>query len=120
MSNIKTRNVVKGTIKTFDKSLIVTQKIKDNIVNIKEKNVYSYSNDESVEEYASNKIASSSRVSVNAFRKVKQKGNEAIIDTKDNFSKAKQKVKSIKTKLSEKKKLKKAILLLQHAKLCPV
>lgn len=108
MSNIKTRNVVKGTIKTFDKSLIVTQKIKDNIVNIKEKNVYSYSNDESVEEYASNKIASSSRVSVNAFRKVKQKGNEAIIDTKDNFSKAKQKVKSIKTKLSEKKKLKKA------------
>lgn len=37
MSNIKTREDVKRTIKAIDKSVVVTQKTKDNIVNIKEK-----------------------------------------------------------------------------------
>ena len=37
MSKIKTKEIVKGTIKTIDKGVILTQKTKDNIVNVKQK-----------------------------------------------------------------------------------
>ena len=37
MSKIKTRDVIKGTIKTIDKSVARKDKMKDVMVNIKEK-----------------------------------------------------------------------------------
>ena len=46
MSNIKTREVVKGTIKTIDKSTIVTQKTKDKLVDIKSKSENAYKSNE--------------------------------------------------------------------------
>ena len=107
MSKIKTREIVKGTIKTLDKSAIVTQKTKDNIVSVKQKSETAIqSNEQNANEYATNKISNTSRRIVDNSGKIKQKGNQSVKTTKDNYRKAKTKVKSIKTKLSEKRKLK--------------
>ena len=56
MSKIKTKEVIKGTIKNLDKSAIVVERTKDNLVNIKEKVNNSYSKDENTNEYATNKV----------------------------------------------------------------
>ena len=48
MSKIKTKEVIKGTIKNLDKSAIVAERTKDNLVNIKEKVNSSYSKDDEV------------------------------------------------------------------------
>lgn len=107
MSKIKTREIVKGTIKTLDKSAIVTQKTKDNIVNVKQKSETAIqSNEQNANEYAVNKISNSSRIIVDNSGKIKQKGNQSVKTTRDNYRKAKTKIKSIKTKLAEKRKLK--------------
>ena len=107
MSKIKTREIVKGTIKTLDKSAIVTQKTKDNIVNVKQKSETAIqSNEQNANEYAVNKISNSSRIIADNSGKIKQKGNQSVKTTRDNYRKAKTKIKSIKTKLAEKRKLK--------------
>ena len=107
MSNIKTREVVKGTIKTLDKSVIAAQKTKDNIVNVKQKSETAIqSNEQNANEYATNKITNAGRRIVDNSGKIKQKGNQSVKTTKENYRKAKTKVKSIKTKLAEKRKIK--------------
>lgn len=107
MADIKTRNVVKGTIKTIDKSVVATEKTKDNIVNVKNKSESATNPEEkNANEYATNKITNAGKVIVDNSGKIKQKGNESVRTTKENFVKAKQKVKTIKTRLSEKKKIK--------------
>lgn len=107
MSNIKTREVVKETIKKLDKSVIVTQKTKDNIVNVKQKSENATNTDErNVNEYAINKITNTGNVVAGSSGKIKKKGNEAVKTTKNNIIKTKSKIKSIKTKLTEKRKLK--------------
>ena len=57
MANIKTKDTKKGTIKTIDKALIATQKIKQSYVATKEKaeNV-AKTDGNSPEEYASNRV----------------------------------------------------------------
>ena len=107
MSNIKTKEVVKGTIKTIDKSVIVTQKTKDNLVNVKQKSESATTPQETnANEYASNKITNTGRRIVDNSGKIKQKGNQSVKTTKDNYRKAKTKVKNVKTKLAEKKEVK--------------
>lgn len=107
MSKIKTKEVIKGTIKTLDKSAILSQKTKDNMVNVKEKSESTIqTNEQNANEYAVNKISNSSRRIVDNSGKIKQKGNQSVKTTKENYRKAKTKVKSIKTKLAEKRKLK--------------
>ena len=107
MSNIKTREVVKGTIKTIDKSVIATQKTKDNIVNVKQKSEGAINPEErNANEYATNKINRAGRVVVDNSGKIKQKGNQSIKTTKENFIKTKAKIKNIKTKLAERKNIK--------------
>lgn len=107
MSSIKTREVVKGTIKTIDKSVIATQKTKDNIVNVKQKSENTTNPEEkNANEYATNKINRAGRVVVDNSGKIKQKGNQSIKTTKENFIKTKAKIKNIKTKLAERKNIK--------------
>lgn len=107
MSDIKTREVVKGTIKKLDKSVIATQKTKDNIVNVKQKSENATNTeDRNVNEYAINKITNTGNVVAVNSGKIKQKGNDAVKTTKNNIIKTKSKIKSIKTKLTEKRKLK--------------
>lgn len=107
MSSIKTREVIKGNIKTLNKKVVVTQKTKDNIVNVKQKSENATTTeDRSVNEYAINKITNTVNAVVVSSEKIKQKGNESIKNTKNNIIKTKSKIKSTKTKLIEKRNLK--------------
>ena len=107
MSKIKTRDVVKGTIKTIDKGVIATQKTKETIVSVKEKSENSMQvKEQNSTEYATNRIESGTRKVVNNAGYVRNKGNEAVRTTKNNIIKTKDKIKNIKTRLAEKKKIK--------------
>ena len=106
MSKIKTKEVIKGTIKTLDKSVIGLERTKDALVNIKEKSENAYSSDSNVNEYASNKVElASNRTSDEIVAKFNSSGKKAVITTKDNIIKSKDKIKNIKTKLTEKRKI---------------
>lgn len=106
--SIKTKETIKGTIKTIDKGRVITDKTKDTIVSIKEKGDtgYNNTNDNNANEYAINRINNSARKAVNNSGNIKNTGNKAVRDTKNNFIKTKNKVKNIKTKLTEKKMIK--------------
>ena len=107
MSNIKSREIVKGTIKKLDKGVIATQKTKDTITKFKEKSedtAQSKENDAS--EYAINRITDSAKYIYNNSGKIKQKGNQSVKTTKDNLMKAKVKIKDIRNKQIKKKKIK--------------
>lgn len=107
MADIKTKNVVKGTIKTINKGIVATEKTKENIVNIKEKSEKSTNPEErNANEYATNRITNAGRVVYDNAGKIKTKGNQAVKETKENFIKGKNKIQKIKTKLAEKKKIK--------------
>lgn len=106
--SIKTKETIKGTIKTIDKGRVITDKAKDTIVSIKEKGDIGYNNtnDNNANEYAINRINNSVRNVVNNSGNIKNTGNKTVRDTKNNFIKTKNKVKNIKTKLTEKKMIK--------------
>lgn len=107
MSKIKTREIVKGTIKTIDKGVIATQKTKDNIVNVKQKSeTATQTREQNSSEYAINRMTGASKRIIDNSGKIKKKGNQSVKTTKENYRKAKTKVKSIKTKLAEKRKVK--------------
>ena len=106
--SIKTKETIKGTIKTIDKGRVIPDKAKDTIVSIKEKVDVGYNNtnDNNANEYAINRINNSVRNVVNNSGNIKNTGNKTVRDTKNNFIKTKNKVKNIKTKLTEKKMIK--------------
>lgn len=106
--SIKTKETIKGTIKTIDKGRVITDKTKDTIVSIKEKGDTGYNNinDNNANEYAINRINNSARKAVNNSGNIKNTGNKAVRDTKNYLIKTKNKVKNIKTKLTEKKMIK--------------
>ncbi len=104
MSNIKTRDVAKVTNKNSKNKSV---KLKETIVNIKEKSEKATNSEEyNVSDYAINRISNPGKVVIDNSGKIKQKGNRSVRETKKNFIKVKQNVKSIKTKLAEKKKIK--------------
>ena len=108
MVEIKQREKVRRTIKTLDKGTIITKKTKSSLIGIKERGENSYSNtdENNANEYAVNKLNTGGKYAVYNSNKIKTKGNKAVRDTKDNFIKTKNKVKTIKSKLTEKKKIK--------------
>lgn len=108
MKEIKKKEKIKGTIKTLDKGKIATDKVKSNIVSIKERgeNSYGNTNENSANEYAVNRLGAGGKLAVYNSGKIKTRGNEAVRDTKDNFIKPKNKIKTIKSKLTEKKNIK--------------
>jgi len=117
MSKIKTKDVIKGTIKSLDKRAIAVERTKDVLVNIKEKGENTYNSDSNVNEYASSKIEFTSNRTVDeTIAKFNVKGKESVIATKENYKKAKTKVKTIKSKLTEKRKLKNATKGIKNSK----
>lgn len=109
MSKIKTKETVENTIKTLDKGVIITQKTKEKLVNLKKKSENSVTTDESnVNEYAQNKMISNNKKVIGGTRKIIRNRKKAIEDTKTNISKIKTKFKDIKGKLAERKTIKKA------------
>lgn len=104
---IKTKDIVKGTIKTLDKGAIATERTKDTIVNIKEKAENAYSSENETYDYASDKVTyvanRSSDESINTFNNV---GKKSVETTKNNIIKTKQKIQDFKIKQAQKKDIK--------------
>ena len=57
MADIKTRNVIKGTIRTIDKASVASQRIKTSYAKTKQQAVKYYSSDDNPVEYASGRMS---------------------------------------------------------------
>lgn len=100
MADIKVKEVGKKTIKTLDKGVIATERLKDTIVHTKEKAENTQSNDSNIVEDGSNKITFVANRTVDeTFYHFNKYGKKAVVDTKDNVIKTKVKIKNIKDKL---------------------
>ena len=91
MADIKTRDAVKGTIKTIDKSAVAAERTKDAFIRTKEKADHSYySVENSPEEYAADRVTGGAEaVTFGAVHEFNKCGRKAVQDTKENISKAK-------------------------------
>ncbi len=81
MPKIKTKEIIKGAIKSIDKSAVVLEKTKDALVEIKEKTENDYNGYDNVNDYSSNKIEPISNKTIDEINK---KGKKSVIDTKQN------------------------------------
>ena len=94
MADIKTRDAVKGTIKTIDKAAIASERMKSAYVGIKEKAEQRYYADEnSATEYAADRISyAADRVKDEGIHQFNKQGQKAVKTTQENISKAKDKI----------------------------
>ena len=100
MPNIKTRDTLKGTIKTIDKSAVAAQRMKSAFIQTKEKAEHSTDVPESsAEEYASNRIeGGTDRIAREALHQFDKQGRKGVQATKQNISKAKDGIQKFKEK----------------------
>ena len=105
MPKIKTKEIIKGTIKSIDKSAVALEKTKDVLVDVKKKSENAYNGYDNVNDYSSNKIES---ISNRAIDEINKKGKKSVIDTKQNVNKTKTKINMMKSKLTEKRMKKKS------------
>lgn len=94
MADIKTRDAVKGTIKTIDKATIASERMKSAYVGIKDKAEQGYYADESsATEYAADRISfAADRVKDEGIHQFNKQGQKAVKTTQDNIGKAKDKI----------------------------
>ena len=94
MADIKTRDAVKGTIKTINKAAIASERMKSAYVGIKEKAEQGYYADEnSATEYAADRISyAADRVKDEGIHQFNKQGQKAVKTTQENISKAKDKI----------------------------
>ena len=98
MADIKTRDAVKGTIKTIDKAAIASERMKSAYVGIKEKAEQGYYVDEnSATEYAADRISyAADRVKDEGIHQFNKQGQKAVKTTQENIGKAKDKISDFK------------------------
>ncbi len=104
MTDIKTRDAVKGTIKTLDKAAIAGRRMKSACAKTKDKAEQGYYAEEnSPTEYAADKVSHASRrikdEGIHQFNKQGQKNAEA---TRENIGKVKDKIADFKAKRAKK------------------
>ena len=104
MADIKTRDVVKGSIKTIDKAAVAGERMKQAYISTKDRAEHStYAAENSVDEYASDKyergVDTAVHEGIHQFDKAGRKGLET---TKDNIHKAKDGIDRFKEKRAEK------------------
>ena len=104
MADIKTRDAVKGTIKTIDKAAVASERMKSAYSKIKDKAEQGYYADEnSATEYAADKVsAASERITNEGVHQFNKQGQKAVKTTKDNVVKAKDKLSDFKQKRAAK------------------
>ena len=104
MADIKTRDAVKGTIKTIDKAAVATERMKSAYSKIKDKAEQGYYADESsATEYAADRVsAASERITNEGVHQFNKQGQKAVKTTKDNIVKAKDKIADFKQKQAAK------------------
>ena len=100
MADIKTRDAVKGTIKTIDKAAIASERMKAAYAKTKDKAEQGYYVDESsASEYASDKeFYFAERVTEEGVHQFNKQGQKGVQTTKENIVKAKDKIADFKTK----------------------
>ena len=91
MADIKTRDVVKGTIKKIDKAAIAADRMRSAYVQTKEKAAHTTHPDEhNAEEYASDRVEGGvDRITHEAAHQFDKQGRKGLEETKRNVSKAK-------------------------------
>lgn len=104
MADIKTRDTVKGTIKTLDKAAVAGQKMKQAYIATKDKAEHSVNtNENTAEEYAADKteagIDEIAHKGAYAFDKAGRKG---VQETKQNIQSAKEGIQRFKQQRAEK------------------
>lgn len=104
MADIKTRDAVKGTIKSIDKAAVAGERMKQAYISTKERAEHStYAAESSADEYASDKfergVDTTVHEGIHQFDKAGRKGLET---TKDNIHKAKDGIDRFKEKRAEK------------------
>lgn len=100
MADIKTRDAVKGTIKTIDKAAIASERMKAAYAKTKDKAEQGYYADESsATEYASDKVSyTAERVTEEGVHQFNKQGKKGVQTTKENIVKAKDGIADFKTK----------------------
>lgn len=97
MADIKTREVVKGTIKTLDKAAIVSGRMKAAYAKTKERAESTQSVDEgSPSEYAANRVSRNAEMAVReGGHQFNEVGKKAAAETKANLIKSRESIKNI-------------------------
>lgn len=110
MADIKTRDAVKGTIKTIDKAAVASERMKSAYAKTKDKAENSYYADEnSATEYATDRVSGTAeRETRDGIHQFDKKGRKAVGDTRENIGKAKDKLSDFKKKRAVKTTEKKA------------
>ena len=100
MADIKTRDAVKGTIKTIDKVAVASQRMKTAYAKTKEKAEQGYYAEEnSPTEYAADRVShTSERVADEGVHQFNKHGQKAVRETRENIGKAKDKIADFKTR----------------------
>ncbi len=100
MADIKTKDAVKGTIKTIDKAAIAGQRMKQAYVQTKEKAEHAtHAQENSAEEYAADRVEGGiDRVTHEAAYQFDKQGRKGVEATKQNISKAKDGIRQFKEK----------------------
>ena len=100
MADIKTRDAVKGTIKTLDKAAIAGERMKSAYAKTKDKAGQGYYAEEnSPTEYAADKFShASGRIKDEGIHQFNKQGQKNVQTTKENIGRAKDKIADFKTK----------------------
>ena len=91
MPDIKTRDVIKGTVKVIDKSAVAAERMKDAYVRTKDKAEHGvFAAESSPEEYAADRTLTGTETAVHEVTHGLDKaGRKGVKTTKENISKAK-------------------------------
>ena len=110
MSDIKTRDVVKGTIKTIDKSAVAAERMKQAYIRTKDKAEHSVSAAEATpDEYAADRVSGGTETAIyEAAHQFDKQGRKAVKTTRENISKAKEQLQQRKADLPKKQARQKA------------
>ena len=104
MADIKTRDAVKGTIKTIDKAAIATERMKSAYAKTKDKAKQGcYTDESSATEYAADRLSyGADRIKDEGIHQFNKQGQKAFKETRENIGKAKDKISSYKQKKAAK------------------
>ena len=104
MADIKTRDAVKGTIKTLNKAAVASERMKSAYTVVKGKTEQGcYAEENSPEEYASDKaFHAMGRIRGESMRQFNRRGQKSVQSTRENIGKARDKITDFKVKQAEK------------------
>ncbi len=100
MADIKTRDTVRGTVKTLDKAVIAGERMKAAYAGIKSKGEQEgYREKNSPEEYASDRVSrAAGRIRSEGIHQLNRQGQKSVQITRENIGRAKDKIEVFKTK----------------------